>query len=260
MRSGLTSRALIVAVLCGLVALPTAANADKPTPAKSNQAQAADLFKKSVDAYRRGAFKEAIDLLNEAYALDPQPVLLYNLARAHEGLGDLDLAISTYEKYLQQEPNAPDKGAIEQRLVTLRRQRDERNAAAKQKNEKPPPPPPPKNPPPPPPREPSVLPYVVAGVGVVGLGLGTAFGLMATGKNDDAAKEPVQAKSIELKDSADGLATASTVSFIVGGVLLAAGAAWWVLDTQASSSQGAARGRLRAGIAPGFVGLAGTLP
>src|SRR5687767_9910106 len=136
MRSGLTSRGLIVAVLCvvpRLLALPTAANADKPVPAK-NQSQAADLFKKSVDAYRRGAFKEAIDLLNEAYALDPQPVLLYNLARAHEGLGDLDLAISTYEKYLQQEPNAPDKGAIEQRLVTLRRQRDERIAAAKQKN------------------------------------------------------------------------------------------------------------------------------
>src|SRR5688572_14968776 len=104
MRSGLTSRALIVAVLCGggLLGLPEAARAaDKPTASKSNQSQAAELFKKSVDAYRRGAFKEAIDLLNEAYALDAQPVLLYNLARAHEGLGDLDLAISTYEKYLQ---------------------------------------------------------------------------------------------------------------------------------------------------------------
>src|SRR5262245_1272331 len=76
MRSGLTSRALILALaVCGVGLVPSTANADKPAPksaAPTNQQHAAELFKKSVEAYRRGDFKEAIELLNEAYGLDPQ--------------------------------------------------------------------------------------------------------------------------------------------------------------------------------------------
>src|SRR6187551_664805 len=52
--------------------------------------KARELAKKSADAYRRGDFNEALTLLTEAYALERQPVLLYNKARAHEGLGNTD--------------------------------------------------------------------------------------------------------------------------------------------------------------------------
>src|SRR5687768_16378204 len=55
--------------------------------------RARELFKKSDESYRAGRFQEAIDLLSEAFRLDPKPVLLYNIARAYEGLGDTPRAI-----------------------------------------------------------------------------------------------------------------------------------------------------------------------
>jgi len=224
---------------------PATASAQAAPPDK---ARAVELFKKSEDAYRAGDFDKAIKLLDEAYALDPQPVLVYNRARAAEGIGDFDGAIAGYEKFLAEEPNTRDRGAIEQRLATLKRQRDERAALVKERDARrdapppPPPPPPPREepaPPPPTPEKPaqrSVYPYVVAGAGGVGLVMGTIFGVMALGKKDDAVNERTQQKSMDLKDSADGLATASTVSFVIGSVLVVAGVTWWVLDSKKTSA------------------------
>lgn len=219
--------------------------AQSRTVSAADKARAADLFKKSADAYRQGDFKRAIDLLDEAYALDPQPVLTYNRARAAEGLGNADAAIAGYEKFLADEPKAPDRGAIEQRVATLKRQRDERAALERDRDarrddpapvpipapvpvsDSPPPAPPPE---PTPPRSHTPLPYVVAGVGAVGLVTGAIVGSLALSKKDDAVAEPVQQTSMDLKDSADGLATTSTVFFVLGGVLVAAGVAWWIVD------------------------------
>jgi tetratricopeptide (TPR) repeat protein len=213
-------------------------DAAKPALTAADKARAAELFNKSADAYRQGDFALAIKLLDEAYGLDPQPVLVYNRARAAEGLGDLDGAIAGYEKFLAEEANAPDRGAIEQRVTTLKRQRDERAALVRERDahrDEPPPAAPAPAPAdhPAPEAEParrSPLPYVVAGAGVAGLGLGAIFGILALSKKDDAVSERTQQKSMDLKSSADGLATASTVTFIVGGVLLVAGATWWLID------------------------------
>lgn len=270
---GVTRSALPAVVVAACMAfIPTAAFAaphpptEKPA-APTDKSRAADLFKKSADAYLHGDFAQAIKLLDEAYALDPQPVLVYNMARAHEGLGHIDEAITLYERYLAQEPSSPDRGAIEQRLATLKRQRDEHAAVEKERAavekdraamEKerakqalvvvPPPEPPP-------PHHRSVLPYVVAGVGVVGLVTGTIFGLAAKSKEDDAKNERVQSTAIDLRDSGKTSATISNVAFIAGGALVAAGVVWWVLDTPRTQTTGAAP--LRVGLGPGFVGLAG---
>ena len=229
-------------------------------PSASARARAAELFKRSVETYRSGDFKQTIDLLTEAYALDAQPVLLYNLARAQEGIGNNDAAIETYERFVAQEPNAKDRGAIEQRLATLRRQRDERLALEKRstapavaqpveqpRSERPP-------------HRRSVLPYVVGGVGVVGLAAGAVFGLMANSKRDDAVAAPGQREALGLEDDAKSRATVSNVSFVVGGVLLAAGATWWLLDLNASKKTGASSPAMRVGLGPGIVHLEGVLP
>jgi tetratricopeptide (TPR) repeat protein len=227
-------------------------------PSAAAHARAAELFKKSVDTYRSGDFKQTIDLLNEAYALEPQPVLLYNLARAHEGIGNNDAAIETYEKFLAQEPNAKDRGAIEQRLATLKRQRDERLALEKKSAAQPAP-----QPVEPPHERPvhrrSVLPYVVGGVGVAGLAAGAVFGLMAGSKRDDAVAAPGQRDSLDLEDQAKSRATLANVSFVVGGVLLAAGVTWWVLDLNASKKS-ASIPAMRVGLGAGLLQLGGALP
>lgn len=226
-------------------------------PSAAARARAADLFKKSVETYRSGDFKQTIDLLNEAYALEPQPVLLYNLARAQEGIGNNDAAIETYEKFLAQEPNAKDRGAIEQRLATLRRQRDERIALEKKSAQ------PAAQPVEPPPERPvhrrSVLPYVVGGVGVAGIAAGAVFGLLASSKRDDAVAAPAQRDALDLEDQAKSRATLSNVSFIVGGVLLAAGVTWWVLDLNASKKT-ATVPAVRVGLGAGLLQLEGALP
>jgi len=148
-------------------------------------------------------------------------------------------------------------GSIEQRLVTLRRLRDERIAAARQREEaakKPPPPaPPPENP------HHTIFPYVVGGVGAAGLVVGSVFGLMAISHRNDARTEPVQQTAIDLDSKAQTQATISTVSFVVGGVLLAGGVAWWLIEA-GSKSTGSATARVRVSIGPGSVGVGGTLP
>src|SRR5688500_3941422 len=76
------------------------------SPRVSAQARGSDLdravvlFEESERAYNAGEFAEAATLLRRAYELHPDPTLLFNLARALEGMGDLDGAIETYERYL----------------------------------------------------------------------------------------------------------------------------------------------------------------
>lgn len=71
---------------------------------------------------------------------------------------------------------------------------------------------------------------VVGGVGLIGVGLGTYFGVRAISKNSDAEKlcpEPgpcSDAEGVALTDKAKDSATASNIAFIAGGVLVATGA------------------------------------
>jgi tetratricopeptide (TPR) repeat protein len=259
-------------VLTCMVGHPADSHAQHHPPAKAaanpNKTRATELFKKSAEAYLRGDFAQTIALLDEAYALDPQPVLVYNKARAHEGLGHLAEAIELYEKYLAEEPASRDRGAIEKRLVALRQQRDERGAVEKERSvveqeraevEK-------ERatqtsttaPPPEPPRRRSVVPYVVMGVGAAGLASGTVFGLMALSREDDATAEPTQQKSVDLRDKGATFATVSNISFIAGGVLVAAGAVWWFVDGRSSRRSGSSTAPVQVGLGPGSIQLGGT--
>lgn len=235
----------------------------------SAQARAAELFKRSADEYKKGNFQATVKLLDEAYALDPQPVLVYNLGRAYEGLGDLTTAIAAYEKYLHDDPKTADRGALEHRIATLRRERDEKVALARQRDEE---------------RERadeqrraaederrarggerapeergrSPGPYVLAGVGVAGLAAGAAFGIMAASTHDAAVAERVQKVAVEEQDEAKRYATVSSVAFVAGGVLVAAGVTWWILDTPKKREGGGRGARVGVGVGPSSVSLEGS--
>jgi hypothetical protein len=97
----------------------------------------------------------------------------------------------------------------------------------------PPPPPPPLPPPPPPPPPPApssplrTVGFVVGGVGIVGVGLGSYFGVAAlSSKNDGNAHcsgKFCDAQGLSLESDAHSKATVSTIAFAVGAVALAAG-------------------------------------
>jgi hypothetical protein len=99
---------------------------------------------------------------------------------------------------------------------------------------------------------------VVAGVGVVGLGLGTVFGLQATSKWHDAkthcANYPYEcdAKGLDLHSSASSKAAVSTVAFIAGGAALAVGAVLWF------TAGGAKPETVAVGFGPGSAFVRGT--
>jgi tetratricopeptide (TPR) repeat protein len=230
-----------VRVLClGLVLL--FASTAFAAPKGKNHDRAVRLVVQSQGHYEAGRFREAIQLLEEAYGLEQSPTILSNLARAYEGVGDVEHALDAYQKYIATEPKASDRGAVEKRIETLKqqiaererleRERDDeaRRAAAareaterekaKQKNA----------PRPSERRQPSVIPWIVTGVGVAVIGGGVFLGLRSRARHDEAVDERQAKDSEDLNDSAKSLATGANVCFVAGGILTAAGITWAVID------------------------------
>jgi hypothetical protein len=100
---------------------------------------------------------------------------------------------------------------------------------------------------------------VVAGVGVVGVALGTVFGLQASSKWSDAKEKcrdyPFGCgdDGVSLADDAKSAATISTIGFIAGGVCIAGGAALWLTAGSSSDDK-----KVSVGIGPGSVRIKGT--
>jgi len=98
----------------------------------------------------------------------------------------------------------------------------------------------------------------LAAVGVVGVGLGTAYGLMAKSKYDESKEkecdlDDVNACSptgIELRNNARTKGDIATVSFIVGGAALAGAGIVWLASGSTDDKHSASALRLRA--APAF--------
>jgi hypothetical protein len=84
---------------------------------------------------------------------------------------------------------------------------------------------------------------IVGGVGLVGIGVGSAFGLIAKSKNDQALQNCrtstlCSQTGLNLTDDAKSAATVSTVAFIAGGVALAGGVVLWLTAPSHASSTG----------------------
>jgi anti-sigma factor RsiW len=164
-------------------------------------------------------------------------------------VGDSESALDAYEKYIETEPKASDRGAVEKRIETLKqqiadrrkleRERDEeakraalaREATERERAKR-------KNAPRPiERRQPSVVPWIVAGVGVAVVGGGVFLGLRSRSRHDEAVDERMAKDSEDLNDSAKSMATAANVCFVAGGILTAAGITWAVIDGASSGKE-----------------------
>ncbi|HEY5927482.1 MAG TPA: hypothetical protein VIV11_37615 [Kofleriaceae bacterium] len=109
------------AALAGFVLLlASAAALAQPTPAKRKRA--GELATESAKHYKRGEFEVSVALLRQAYALYPEPNLLYNLARSLEGMADKRGAVDAYKRYLANAKRIEDRGALERRIKLLERE------------------------------------------------------------------------------------------------------------------------------------------
>jgi tetratricopeptide (TPR) repeat protein len=77
-------------------------------------------FKAASSYYNQGKYEKALEEFKEAYRLMPLPEVTYNMAQCYERLGQLDQAITSYEKYIEEKPDAKDLQAVKEKIASLR--------------------------------------------------------------------------------------------------------------------------------------------
>jgi tetratricopeptide (TPR) repeat protein len=85
-----------------LLGAQTTALGDEPPVAVSqeNHARSTSMAEQGTTLYRAHDYRAAIEKFIQAYAFDPDPNLLYNVAKCYESLGDRPSAINKYEEFL----------------------------------------------------------------------------------------------------------------------------------------------------------------
>jgi Tetratricopeptide repeat len=128
-----------LAVLLALSSSGNALAADDDT-----KARAKSHYDRGVIEYNLGRFEAAIAELSKAYELDPEPILLFNIAQAHRKLGNSDQAIFFYQRYLASGLPPARADEVKRRITELEaRKQAERAAKAQPVVPEPPPPSPP---------------------------------------------------------------------------------------------------------------------
>ena len=74
-------------------------------------------FKRGIEAYKSGRYKDAIDSFLDAHREFPSPTLSFNAALAYEKLKDSAGSLRFYREYLRQKPDAQDKVTVQARIV-----------------------------------------------------------------------------------------------------------------------------------------------
>ncbi len=98
---------------------PTAAPSDGSTADTDVSMQARAHYRLGASAYREGRYREAIEAFARADALIPSAALSFNIARAHEKLGDPANAVIWYRDYLHRAGYASDRKRIEAHVAAL---------------------------------------------------------------------------------------------------------------------------------------------
>lgn len=94
----------------GLVATPgSAAEARAGASSATTPTNVAQLNEEGASLYAARDYRRAIEKFIQAYAVDSDPNLLFNIARCYEELGEVDAAIEKYEAFLKT-PGADTRG------------------------------------------------------------------------------------------------------------------------------------------------------
>lgn len=204
---------------------------------ETDESRAAALFREAVELFRAGDFDTAAALLRRAHELDPEPILLFNLARALEASNQHLEAADTYARYLADAPDAEDRAAIEALITNLRaRAEAEASAAAPTPEPETAPAPEPEVTPEPtaPPERPSATPaWVIFGVGAATAAAGLPVGLLARSRHDDARDATSHAQAVARRDESRRLQRTANALFGAGGALAVGGLVWALVARRA---------------------------
>lgn len=236
------STATLAAMLFALALCPAAASADDRAAARGH-------FARAEAHYQASRFSEALAAYDAAYQASPLPEFLYNMAQCHRQLGHAAQAVTLYERFLAERPDAPNREVVEGLIANLR----------PAPTEPPPPtaPPPPVEPPPPTPAAPPPdesssqgaslsrigLPtWLTLGGSVLAFGIGGLFALDASAAESDLASPSLDcrarlARCVDLKDRGDQSAVLRNTFVLIGFAGLAGTAVLAVLDLTRGASE-----------------------
>jgi hypothetical protein len=218
-------------VVAALVALPMVAFAG---PKEKDEAQ--KHIAKATEAHQQSKFDVALKELEAAFALDPQPDLLYAIGQVHVKLDNCPVAISYYERFLESKPGPEPTAAANEAITQCRNQL----AAQPPPAETPPPQPDvqptPEPTPMPAPAEPKrfdALGTTLVGLGVVSTLVGVIMYSGAISALDDAEMASSYQASQDLVDEAHGKRTMAVVFTVAGAAAIGVGA-WHYLSFRKS--------------------------
>jgi tetratricopeptide (TPR) repeat protein len=102
--------------------------------AQKGAKNAAALVKEGERLYNAGKYREAAEVLKKAHEAQPNPKLIYNIARAYERVGDLREALSWYQQYVSLKAEDSDsallkKAAIASEQIRVLLEKEEKTAA-----------------------------------------------------------------------------------------------------------------------------------
>ena len=101
-----------------LVFLSLLAQASAQTTDPESKARAQVLLKDGAQFYRQGAYADALEKFDQAYAIFPSPKLLINIGQANRELGRVVEAVDAFERFLSLSSDAsPDLIAEAKRSV-----------------------------------------------------------------------------------------------------------------------------------------------
>jgi tetratricopeptide (TPR) repeat protein len=240
-------RALIVAMVLSSAGLASA----------DNKTAAAAVFNEGQQKYAAGDYLVAADKFEAAFALDPDPAYLFNIAQAYRFGNACAKAGASYRKFLGAVANAPNAAKVQQYIE----QADD--CAAKQaaaQRPQPPPPDPIMQQPPPPHEKPSapgrgrrIAGLGVFAGGVVLMGVAGFYTRKSAQLRDD--REALCADDIrtsgtcqwnkerddkekDLKDRGDTANLISYIGWSVGGAAVIGGVLLYVLAPEAVEQRG----------------------
>ena len=222
--------------------------------------RAQQLSDQAYEAYEAGDYPTALQHYQDSYQLVPSGEILFNIAKIYDSkLHSKELAIEYYRRYSA----SPDAQGDLVRQCTVRIAALETPSPRAQASTT-------ESPQPADSASPGsgwkTAGIITGGVGIVGLGLGTFFGLSAKSKHDDAKNAgclgtscPDDASAKSEKD-ASSAATISTVGFIGGGILLAAGVTLFIIapSKKASAPTSARSLQITPTVGPRNVGISFT--
>jgi len=76
-------------------------------------------FKAARAAFKEKKYKDALAGFEEAYGIDPHPVMLYNIALCQQKLGRPEDALDTLKRFLAEEPDSKARPKVEKKIAEL---------------------------------------------------------------------------------------------------------------------------------------------